>query len=222
MSDCLICAILFATHTVLGRNYTTGTSPQDLLELSLAAVNTSILLLCSIAHGLSMLKMQRNAKAKTRFWLAVTGVFSAVFIGFKHHELVNLVHKPSGPTRGAFLRHDYEAGHGIFNSHMRVKIYMRGFILPVILTAIPFWLVMTQGGRCYQPSASQQSTSWWPSDYGEGTGSQRSSALLNVLLLALDIWHFEWLVSKRNLPEFQRLIGPPGLPSTAMPTNIAL
>lgn len=38
--------------------------------------------------------------------------------------------------------HDHDAAHGHEASHGTMKSYMTGFILSVILTAIPFWLVM--------------------------------------------------------------------------------
>ena len=48
MSDCLIFAILFAVYGVLGTNYAAGPAPKDLFDLSLVAVNTTMLLLSSI------------------------------------------------------------------------------------------------------------------------------------------------------------------------------
>ncbi|MGO7726300.1 cytochrome o ubiquinol oxidase subunit III, partial [Rhizobium ruizarguesonis] len=50
MSDCLIFAVLFATHGVLGRNYAAGPSPADLLDLPIVALNTSMLLFSSITY----------------------------------------------------------------------------------------------------------------------------------------------------------------------------
>ncbi|OKH87164.1 cytochrome o ubiquinol oxidase subunit IV [Thalassospira sp. TSL5-1] len=38
--------------------------------------------------------------------------------------------------------HDHDHGHGDGAAHGSFKGYMTGFILSVILTAIPFWLVM--------------------------------------------------------------------------------
>lgn len=39
--------------------------------------------------------------------------------------------------------HGHEGGHDDGSSHSTFKGYMTGFVLAVILTAIPFWLVMT-------------------------------------------------------------------------------
>lgn len=103
MSDCLIFAVLFATHGVVGRNYAAGPSPADLFDLSLVAFNTAMLLLSSITYGFAMLQMERNAKMETLFWLAVTGVFGAIFLAVELYEFYHLILEGAGPTRSAFL-----------------------------------------------------------------------------------------------------------------------
>ena len=103
MSDCLIFAVLFATHGVLGRNYAAGPSPADLFDLNLVAINTAMLLLSSITYGFAMLQMERNAKMETLVWLGITGVFGAAFLGLELYEFYHLIHEGAGPTRSAFL-----------------------------------------------------------------------------------------------------------------------
>ncbi|QRM57658.1 cytochrome o ubiquinol oxidase subunit III [Sinorhizobium sp. BG8] len=103
MSDCLIFAVLFATHGVLGRNYAAGPSPADLFDLSLVAINTSMLLLSSITYGFAMLQMERNAKMETLFWLGVTGLFGLAFLGLELYEFYHLIQEGAGPGRSAFL-----------------------------------------------------------------------------------------------------------------------
>ncbi|MDM9620310.1 cytochrome o ubiquinol oxidase subunit III [Rhizobium sp. AC44/96] len=103
MSDCLIFAVLFATYAVLGRNYAAGPSPADLFDLPLVAINTSMLLLSSITYGFAMLQMERQKKAETLFWLAVTGLFGAAFLGLELYEFSHLIHEGAGPSRSAFL-----------------------------------------------------------------------------------------------------------------------
>ena len=103
MSDCLIFAVLFATHGVLGRNYAAGPSPADLFDLSLVAINTAMLLLSSITYGFAMLQMERNAKMETLVWLGITGFFGAAFLAIELYEFYHLIHEGAGPTRSAFL-----------------------------------------------------------------------------------------------------------------------
>ncbi|MCF3643005.1 cytochrome o ubiquinol oxidase subunit III [Rhizobium sp. TRM95111] len=103
MSDCLIFAVLFATHGVLGRNYAAGPSPADLFDLGIVAVNTAMLLFSSITYGFAMLQMERNAKMETLVWLGITGVFGAIFLALELYEFTHLIHEGAGPTRSAFL-----------------------------------------------------------------------------------------------------------------------
>ena len=81
MSDCLVFACLFAMYGVLGRSYAGGPTGAALFDLPLVAVNTSLLLLSSITYGFAMLQMERGDKAATLFWLGITGVFGAAFLG---------------------------------------------------------------------------------------------------------------------------------------------
>ncbi len=103
MSDCLIFAVLFATHGVLGRSYAAGPSPADLFDLGLVAFNTAMLLLSSITYGFAMLQMERGAKMETLVWLAITGLFGATFLGVELYEFYHLILEGAGPTRSAFL-----------------------------------------------------------------------------------------------------------------------
>ena len=103
MSDCLIFAVLFATHGVLGRNYAAGPSPADLFDLNLVAINTAMLLFSSITYGFAMLQMERNARMETLVWLGITGVFGAAFLALELYEFYHLIHEGAGPTRSAFL-----------------------------------------------------------------------------------------------------------------------
>jgi cytochrome o ubiquinol oxidase subunit 3 len=103
MSDCLIFAVLFATHGVLGRNYAAGPSPADLFDLNIVAINTAMLLLSSITYGFAMLQMERNAKMETLVWLGITGVFGAIFLALELYEFYHLILEGAGPTRSAFL-----------------------------------------------------------------------------------------------------------------------
>ena len=103
MSDCLVFACLFASYGVLGRNYGAGPSGADLFDLSIVAVNTSLLLLSSITYGFAVLEMQRNRRGATLAWLAVTGLLGAGFVGVELREFAHLIQEGAGPQRSAFL-----------------------------------------------------------------------------------------------------------------------
>jgi cytochrome o ubiquinol oxidase subunit III len=107
MSDCLIFAILFATFGVLGGNYAAGPGPKDLFDLSLVAVNTTMLLLSSITYGFAMLAMDSKRTAATQAWLAITGLFGLAFIGIELYEFAHMIHEGATPQRSAFLSSFY-------------------------------------------------------------------------------------------------------------------
>lgn len=103
MSDCLIFAVLFATYGVLGGNYAAGPAPKDLFDLSLVALNTTMLLLSSITYGFAMLSSYRSNAAATQLWLAITGLFGAAFLGIELYEFAHMIHEGATPQRSAFL-----------------------------------------------------------------------------------------------------------------------
>jgi len=103
MSDCLIFAILFATHAVLGRNYAAGPTPADLFDLKLILVATFMLLFSSITYGFAMLNSYQNKLTGTITWLLITCVFGLAFLGIELYEFNHLAHLGATPQRSAFL-----------------------------------------------------------------------------------------------------------------------
>lgn len=103
MSDCLIFAMLFAMYGVLGGSYAAGPGPKQLFDLPVVALNTSFLLLSSITYGFAMLEMARGGKRAMQFWLAITGLFGAAFIGLELTEFAHMIEEGAGPQRSAFL-----------------------------------------------------------------------------------------------------------------------
>lgn len=103
MSDCLLFACLFACYGVLGRSYAGGPTGAELFDLSIVAVNTSLLLLSSITYGFAVLQMQRDRVGATLAWLAVTGLLGAGFVGIELKEFAHLIQEGAGPQRSAFL-----------------------------------------------------------------------------------------------------------------------
>lgn len=103
MSDCLIFAMLFATFGVLGGAYAGGPGPRTLFDLTLVALNTTLLLASSITFGFGMLAMRRGSVAQTQAWLFVTGLSGLGFIGVELHEFSHLIAIGAAPQRSAFL-----------------------------------------------------------------------------------------------------------------------
>jgi len=103
MSDTLIFAALFATFGVLRHRYAGGPTAAEVLDIPGVALNTAMLLISSITCGFAMLEMQKRNKGSTLFWLAVTGLFGAAFVGLELHEFATMIAEGAGPQRSAFL-----------------------------------------------------------------------------------------------------------------------
>ena len=103
MGDCLVFAVLFATYGVLAGNYAGGPRPHDVFDLSLVAINTSMLLLSSITYGFAMLSARERQIGATQRWLAITALLGAAFLGIELYEFAHMIHEGAAPQRSAFL-----------------------------------------------------------------------------------------------------------------------
>jgi cytochrome o ubiquinol oxidase subunit 3 len=103
MSDALIFASLFAMYGVVSTSYAGGPIPREIFDLKLVALNTAFLLASSITFGQAMPHMEAGRVGPTRFWLAVTGLLGAAFVGIELYEFSHLIAEGAGPQRSAFL-----------------------------------------------------------------------------------------------------------------------
>lgn len=103
MSDCLVFGCLFAAYAVLGQNFAMGPKGADLFDLNMVAANTALLLLSSITFGFAMLEAQKKRIKPALFWLSLTGILGACFIGLEITEFVTLIHEGAKPSRSGFL-----------------------------------------------------------------------------------------------------------------------
>ncbi|WP_349519262.1 cytochrome o ubiquinol oxidase subunit III [Marinobacter sp. NFXS11] len=142
MSDCLLFAGLFATYAVLGNSYAGGPTGAEIFELPLVAVNTGFLLISSITYGFAMLQMQLERVKGTLFWLAITGLFGAAFIGLELFEFTHLIHEGYGPQRSGFLTAFFSlvGTHGL---HVSVGIIW----LIVLMIQVKRYGLTTENGR---------------------------------------------------------------------------
>ena len=103
MSDALLFASIFATFGVLGTAYAGGPTPRELFALPLVALNTAILLVSSITFGFAMLAMEPGKVRQTQFWLGITALLGACFVGVELYEFAELIHEGATPQRSGFL-----------------------------------------------------------------------------------------------------------------------
>ena len=103
MSDCLLFATLFATFAVLGHNYAGGPTGKDLFELKGVLIETFCLLFSSITYGFAMLAMTAGKKQMVQFWLLITFILGASFVGLELKEFHHMILEGHGPQQSAFL-----------------------------------------------------------------------------------------------------------------------
>jgi len=103
MSDALIFASLFAMFGVVAGAYAGGPVPREIFDLKLVALNTGLLLASSITFGEAMPHMEAARVGPVRFWLALTGLLGAGFVGIELYEFSHLIAENAGPDRSAFL-----------------------------------------------------------------------------------------------------------------------
>ncbi|HEV3430157.1 MAG TPA: cytochrome o ubiquinol oxidase subunit III [Paraburkholderia sp.] len=103
MSDCLIFATLFATFGVLANATAGGPGAKQLFELSYVLGETLLLLASSVTFGLAMLGLHAQRRGQVIFWLVVTFLFGAGFVGMEINEFAKLVADGAGPHTSAYL-----------------------------------------------------------------------------------------------------------------------
>ena len=128
MSDALIFASLFAMFGVVRTNYAGGPMPHEIFELPLVALNTALLLASSITFGQAMPHIEAGRVGATRFWLAVTGLLGAGFIGIELYEFSTLIAEGAGPQRSAFLSAFFTLV-GTHGAHVTVGLLWIGVML---------------------------------------------------------------------------------------------
>lgn len=103
MSDCLIFATLFATFGVLANATAGGPGAKQLFELSYVLGETLLLLASSVTFGLAMLGLHAQRRTQVIFWLVVTFLFGAGFVGMEINEFAKLIADGAGPHTSAYL-----------------------------------------------------------------------------------------------------------------------
>jgi cytochrome o ubiquinol oxidase subunit 3 len=103
MSDAVIFALLFATYASMSRNYAGGPTGKELFDLAHTFYETLLLLLSTLTCGFAMLAQAANHRFATLFWLMVTFVSGAGFVGLELSEFQGMIAQGAGPDRSGFL-----------------------------------------------------------------------------------------------------------------------
>jgi cytochrome o ubiquinol oxidase subunit 3 len=103
LSDIIIFAALFAAYAVLSGQTVGGPSGAVLFDKKHVLIETAMLLASSVTCGFGSLAVQSGEKASTFFWMTVTFILGAIFLGLELGEFRHMLEIGAGPSRSAFL-----------------------------------------------------------------------------------------------------------------------
>jgi cytochrome o ubiquinol oxidase subunit 3 len=103
LSDIIIFAALFAVYAVLSGETAGGPTAASLFEKRHVFIETACLLASSVTCGFGLLAVQRAEPGSTYFWMAITFVLGATFLGLEATEFGGMLVAGAGPSRSAFL-----------------------------------------------------------------------------------------------------------------------
>ncbi len=102
LTDCILFASLFATYVVLHHPGAYGPDLKEHISLNYVLVETFALLASNFTFGLAIISMKKNKVQMPLFWLVLTFIFGAIFVGMEVTEFVNLIEEGySYTTSGA-------------------------------------------------------------------------------------------------------------------------
>jgi cytochrome o ubiquinol oxidase subunit 3 len=105
MADLVLFALLFATYASMSvQGQAGGPAPADVFDLSSAFIETMLLLASSITFGMASLALKYRADGPHLvFWLLLTFVLGAGFIGMELHDFWGMAGQGAVPQRSGFL-----------------------------------------------------------------------------------------------------------------------
>jgi cytochrome o ubiquinol oxidase subunit III len=103
LSDIIIFAALFAAYAVLSGETAGGPDAASLFDKKHVLIETACLLASSVTCGFGSLAVQSGEKGSTYFWMGVTFILGAIFLGLELSEFGHMLDIGAGPSRSAFL-----------------------------------------------------------------------------------------------------------------------
>ncbi|MCJ2124956.1 cytochrome (ubi)quinol oxidase subunit III [Methylobacterium sp. J-077] len=103
LADIITFSTLFAAYGVLKDATAGGPTGAELFDRGSAALETTCLLLSSVACGLAMVALRMRSRFWFQFAMLATAVLGASFLSLEAREFAGLVSQGAGPGRSAFL-----------------------------------------------------------------------------------------------------------------------
>ena len=101
MSDLVLFAMLFATYADMSlHGIASGPAPHDIIDLKSAVIETALLLASSFTFGMASLALKhRSGRSRLCFWLAITFVLGASFVGMELRDFHLLITEHQAPPQ---------------------------------------------------------------------------------------------------------------------------
>lgn len=105
MADLLIFALLFATYASMSiTGVAGGPAAKDVFDLRSVFIETALLLASSFTFGMVSLGLKYDLRVRRLvFWLAVTFVLGAAFVGMEVHDFAKMASEHATPQVSGFL-----------------------------------------------------------------------------------------------------------------------
>lgn len=126
-SECLFFATLISTYMVYKGKAIDGPHPQDLFNIMLTTVSTTILLFSSLAMVLALSAVQTGRKKAAITWLATVMLMGLAFIGIEAWEYLHFIDKGLTLTSSTFGS-SYYVLTGTHKVHVAVGVIWMGIL----------------------------------------------------------------------------------------------
>lgn len=132
MTDCLVFASLFAAYAVLSGSTAGGVGGRDIFDMGFVLTETIVLLTSSATSGLALAEARRGQRRAAVWWLAITAILGAVFVGMELTEFAQLVADGHSWQASAFLSAFFTlvGTHGL---HITIGLLWAGVLIWVLL-----------------------------------------------------------------------------------------
>lgn len=103
MTDLILFSVLFATFSVIGRNYANGPSAKELFEVPYLFIETMLLLISSVTFGFAIISMNKGNQKQMLSFMVITGLLGLGFLAMELYEFAHMIGEGAGPDRSGFL-----------------------------------------------------------------------------------------------------------------------
>ena len=92
-SECMFFGSLIATYLIYKGRDTSGPTPLQILDINLTSGGAFVLLMSSLTMVLGLAGVQRGRQRQATFWLFITALLGASFVGMQVYEFTRFVHE---------------------------------------------------------------------------------------------------------------------------------